>query len=490
MFVSIPINLINSQLKKNTFWSILDLGIYPAMMVIATPVFIQYLGFEQYGIWMMVSTINQFIYVLNFGLGNTTIKVISANRALGNQTLIATVVNKNWSQALLICMVSAILGGIVSFSGILEFWFHVPINLISTTHIVACFAFISAGIKFCELVLLSIFKGYERFDIAAQLSLLSRNTVVIMNVALVILGYSLSMVFFSTVIINLLNILLQVLILKKHFPVLRFIPHFRIHLGFSNKEQFWYWLQSVIGLLGFLSDKIAVGYLSDLKTLGIYSLASLIGNQIYNALTAIGTFLFPKVAYEQSLNKTTLHIYYNFRLYIAILGWTIIFILLLSGDVVFKLWLGPDKFENSIFYINMYLVYIAVMLLNIIPYQFINGSDQLFYNSLFEGILRTAHVIAMMVCFYFFDIKGLLWGLISSTFLILAFQYYYFHKKFFEIHSVFSGLTVVLPSLSFIPFIIGASIWLKIAGCIFFPVSFYLFYYKPSLKTVADKSNQ
>lgn len=489
MSVSILINLINSQLKKNTFWSILDLGIYPAMMVIATPVFIHYLGFEQYGIWMMVSTINQFIYVLNFGLGNTTIKIISGNRALGNESLIRTVVNKNWSQAILICMLSSILGGIVSFSGILEYWFHIPLTLVSSTRVVACFAFISSGIKFCELVLLSIFKGYERFDIAAQLSLLSRNSVVIINVVLVVLGYSLSIIFFSTVVINLLHIVLQVVILKKHFSILRFIPRFQIHLRFSNKEQFWYWLQSVIGLLGFLSDKIAVGYLSDLKTLGVYSLASLIGNQIYNALTAIGTFLFPKVAYEQSLNNATLHIYYNFRLYIAILGWAIIFILLLSGDLIFKLWLGPDKFASSILYINMYLVYIAVMLLNIIPYQFINGSDQLFYNSIFEGVLRTTHVIAMMICFYFFGVKGLLWGLIGSTFLILAIQYYYFHKKFFEIHSVLSGLTVVLPSLSFIPFIAGSSLWLKAAGCVFLPISFYFFYYKPSLTPIGDKSN-
>ena len=479
--------MITRQLKMNTIWSVLDLGIYPVMMILATPVFIKHLGYEQYGIWMMVSTINQFMYVLNFGLGDSTIKIISGNRAFQNTSLITQGINRNWSQALLIFLFAVILGIVISRSSFLEYWFHIPEHLIDSTRLVLILAFTSAGVKFCEMILLSILKGYERFDISAQLSLFSKNSVVLVSILLAAFGYPLYIIFLSTVLINVIHVLIQLIIIKKHFSFLNFMPRLSTNKVVASKDQFWYWLQSVIGLLGFLSDRIVVGYFTNLKILGLYSLASLIGSQIHNALTALGSFMFPKVAYEQSLNKDTLQLYHNSRFVINSAGWFIIFILLLSGDLVFKLWLGEEKFNNSIEYINLYLVYIAFLLLTIIPYQFINASNKPYYNSLFEAVLRTFHLVAMPLGFHFFGIIGLLWGLIISTGLIMIFQYYYFHKYFFNMHSLLNGLKVIVPSLCFIPFIIHCYLPIKIIAYVFLPISIYLFYYKPSFLKFGNK---
>jgi O-antigen/teichoic acid export membrane protein len=472
--------LITGQLKKNTIWSMLDLGIYPVMMILATPVFIKHLGYEQYGVWMMVSTINQFMYVLNFGLGDSTIKIISVNRAFENTSLIAAGINRNWSQALLISLISVILGIAVSWSGMIEYWFHIPEHLIDSTRLVLILAFISTGVKFCEMVLLSILKGYERFDISAQMSLVSKNTVVLASVFLALYGYPLYIIFSATVMINVANILAQLIVIKKRLPFLNFMPSSIKGKTIAGKDQFWYWLQSVIGLIGFLSDRIVVGYFTNLKILGLYSLASLIGSQIHNALTALGAFMFPKVAYEHSLKKDTLQMYYNSRFVINGSGWLIILVLTVSGDLIFKLWLGEEKFNHSIGYINLYLGYIAFLLLTIIPYQFINASHQPFYNSVFEGVLRTCHLIAMPLGFYWFGISGLLWGLICSTGLIMIVQYYFFHKHFFNIVSLPASLKVVVPSLCFIPFMLHDELWLKITACVFLALSIYLFYYKPT----------
>jgi O-antigen/teichoic acid export membrane protein len=457
------------------------------MMIVATPIFIKHLGYEQYGIWMMVSTINQFMYILNFGLGDSTIKLISANRAFPNTSLISEGINRNWSQALLICLISVIIGLAISKSGFVEYWFHIPEHLINSTRLLLPLAFTSTGVKLCEMILLSILKGYERFDISAQLSLFSKNSVVLVSILLVAYGYPLYVVFLSTVLINIIHILIQLVVIKKHFYFLNFIPHLITSKTIASKDQFWYWLQSVIGLLGFLSDRIVVGYFTNLKILGLYSLASLIGSQIHNALSSLGSFMFPKAAYDQSLNKDTLQLYHNSRFVINSAGWLIIFILLLSGDLIFKLWLGEEKFNNSIEYINLYLVYIAFLLLTIIPYQFINASHKPYYNSLFEGVLRTFHLIAMPLGFHFFGIIGLLWGLIISTGLIMMFQYYYFHKYFFNMSSLLNGIKVIVPSLCFIPLIIDCYLPLKIVAYIFMPISIYLFYYKPSFLKIGHK---
>lgn len=479
--------MITGQLKRNTIWSLLDLGIYPLMMIVATPVFIKHLGYEQYGVWMMVSTINQFMYVLNFGLGDSTIKTIASNRASGNAALIVPGVNRSWSQALGICLLSVILGMIISYSGAVEYWFHIPLHLIESTRLVLILAFASTGIKFCEMILLSILKGYERFDISARLSLVSKNSVVVTSIFLAASGYPLYIIFWSTVFINAFNILIQLLVIKKQFPFLNFVPRWTNTKTLVRKDQFWYWLQSVIGLLGFLSDRVVIGYFTNLKTLGLYSLASLIGSQIHNALTALGSFMFPKVAYEQSLQKDTLQLYYNSRFVINVLGWLIIMVLLVSGDLVFRLWLGEEKFAGSIAYIKQYLVYIAFLLLTIIPYQFINASHQPFYNSLFEGVLRTIHAVVMVLGVYYFGISGLLWGLICSTGSIMVFQYYYFHRQFFGIRSLASGIKVVAPCVAFIPFVLSCDLLFKMAGCVFLAFSIYWFYYKATSFKIGNR---
>lgn len=469
---------ISHQIKKNTLWSILDLGIYPVMMIIATPIFIKNLGYEQYGIWMLASTVNQFIFVLNFGLGDSTIKIISANRALNKDSLISSYINTNWSQAIIVCLLSSIFGCIISLTPLVEYWFHVPNHLQYIAKTVLFLAFTSAGIKFCEMVLLSVFKGYERFDTSSQLSLLSRNSVIIINIILVVLGYSLLEVFLSIVIVNVINVLIQLTTLSKKYPTLKFIPKLSLKLQFIDKDQFWYWLQSVIGLIGFLSDKLLVGYFTNLKTLGLYSIASLIGSQIHNALISFASFMFPKVAYEKSLNNNTIQLYYNSRFIINTTGWFLIILLLFSGDYIFNLWLGKVKFIESIDYIKLYLVYIACLISTIIPYQFINASDKLFYNTIFECLLRSAHLISMLIGFYFLKVEGLIIGLIISTVIIIFLQYYYFHKYIFRINSFSKSLTTILALLSFIPFILKLSFIFKIIGALFLLFTIYLFYYK------------
>ena len=147
----------------------------------------------------------------------------------------------------------------------------------------------------------------------------------------------------------------------------------REKLEFLNYN-FWYWLQSVVALLGFMADKLVVAYFTDVKTMGYYSIGSLIGTQIHNFFLAFGGFIFPRVSFKLAANASIEHLYFLSRAIVALLGWSIIGFLILFGDIIFKLWLGYDTFINSIYFIKLYLVFEAGMLLIIVPFYFINSS--------------------------------------------------------------------------------------------------------------------
>jgi O-antigen/teichoic acid export membrane protein len=470
-------SLSKQQFIKNSVWTFLELTLYPVLMIIATPVFIKKLGIEEYGLWMLVSTITLGINVLNIGVGDTNIRLISRYRANNNFDLIKKVFNYNFSLSLFLC-VSAFLVGFTfyKFNFISVFYKSSDYNAANTILLLACF---SSGIKFIEIAVLSVFKAFERFDINSKLVLVSKNSVMILNLVLVSLGYDLITIFTFSLLVNFFNIIVQLLVLHFYDKKIIEIPSlifFREKLDDLNYN-FWYWLQSVVALLGFLADKLVVAYFTDVKTLGYYSIASLIGTQIHNFFLAFGSFIFPRVSFKLAANKDIDRIYFISRSIVALLGWTLAGFLILFGDFIFELWLGNETFYNSIYFIKLYLVYEAGMLLIIVPFYFINGTQHIKLNSLFELIIRSTHFLSMLSGYYLAGVNGIVYGLICSTFVNIPFQYFYFHKKILQEPNSFQGILVILPVFFLLGLIIFPNVYFQLSLVACFLISCKVIYF-------------
>jgi len=473
-------SLSREQFIKNSVWTFLELALYPLLMIAVTPVFIEKLGIEQYGLWMLVSTITLGINVLNIGVGDTNIRLISKYRAEGNFGLIKRVFNYNFSLSLFLCL-SAILVGFVFYrSNFISIFYKTDdYDFANRVLLLACF---SSGIKFVEIALLSVFKAFERFDINSKLVLLSKNSTMVANLVLVLLNYDLITIFSISVVINLINVLLQFFVLYFYerriigFPNLVF---FRERLDELNYN-FWYWLQSAVALLGFLADKLVVAYFTDVKTLGYYSIASLIGSQIHNFFLSFGSFIFPRVSFKLAENKDVARIYYVSRSIIALLGWMLIGFLIVCGDFIFKLWLGQETFTNSIYFIKLYLVFESGMLLIIVPFYFINGTSYIRLNSLFELVIRSTHFLAMLAGFYVAGVNGIIYGLIVSTVVNIPFQYFTFHKKVMPGINPFQYLWVIIPVFFLLGLIISGNVFFQLSLILCLVVSCKLIYLDPA----------
>lgn len=459
-------SLTREQFFKNSAWTFAELTLYPVLVIIATPVFIARLGIEQYGLWMLVSTITLGINVLNIGVGDTTIRLISQYRAEDRPDKIKNVFRHNFSLALFLCFIALIAGALFyTFDFISLFYKTTDYTFASSILFMAC---LSAGVKFVEISVLSVFKAFERFDLNSKLTLLSKNSVVIMSLLMVMMGKGLITVFLITIGINICNIVLQLLVLNSFnkniisWPAFVFFKKTTENVNYN----FWYWLQSSIALLGFLTDKLAVAWFTDMQTLGYYSIASMIATNIHNFFLSFGAFIFPRVSYKLANKRDLAPLYFVSRSLIALPGWVIISLLIFGGDFIFKLWLGETTFLNSIYFIKLYLVFEAGMLLIVVPFYFINGTRQIKLNSLFEGVIRTSHFCSMLLGYYLIGVNGIIYGLILSTFLNIPFQYYFFHKKVIKTVNSFQFLMVILPVM----FLLA----ITISGNLIFQVSLFL----------------
>ncbi len=473
-------SLTKEQFIKNSIWTFLELSLYPILMIVATPVFIKKLGIEQYGLWMLVSTITLGINVLNIGLGDTNIRLISRFRAENNFAGIKRVFNYNFSLALFLCAVAVVLGLLFyNFNFIAIFYTSADYHFASTILLLAC---VCSGIKFIEISILSVFKAFERFDLNSKMVMISKNSILALNLILVLLNYDLIQIFTFSIVLSSLNVLIQLRLLHQFnkqivgIPALIFLKE---KLDFTNYN-FWYWLQSVVALLGFLADKLLVAYFTDVKTLGYYSIASLIGTQIHNFFLAYGSFIFPRVSFKLAAKKEVARIYFMSRALVASLGWGLISFLLVFGDFIFKLWLGPETFMHCIFFIKLYLVYEAGMLLIIVPFYFINGTPVIKLNSLFEMLIRSTHFIAMCIGFYLAGINGIVYGLIASTFVNIPFQYYMFHKKIITTLNGTQFLQVILPVVFMLGLVIFDNVIFQVSLLLAMIISCKLIYFDPA----------
>lgn len=439
--------LTKEQFVKNSGWTLAELSLFPVLVIIATPVFISKLGIEQYGLWVLVVTVTQIVNILNIGIGDTVIRLIAQYRAEQNDLLISKVFRYSFSLSLFLFFISVLVGAILSSVNFISLFYQTNNYSFANTILFISTAF--WGIKFIEIAILSFFKAFERFDLNSKLSLISKNSVIVANLIMISMGYDLITTLFVALMISFLNIFIQLIVLHKFRKNTLVLPNFDFIKERSEymSYNFWYWLQSSIALIGFLTDKLAVAWLTDIKTLGYYYIGSMIAANIHNFFLAFGSFVFPRVSFKLASKTDLTPLYMLSRALIALPGWLLIGFLIVGGDFIFKFWLGNETYLQSIYFIKLYLVFEAGMLLIIVPFHFVNGTSKLKLNSIFEAIIRTSHFVAMLIGYYFGGVNGIVYGLIISTMLNIPFQYYYFHQKIITGMAKLDFLFVIIPVL-------------------------------------------
>jgi O-antigen/teichoic acid export membrane protein len=234
---------------------------------------------------------------------------------------------------------------------------------------------------------------------------------------------------------------------------------------------------------GFLFDKLLLSYLTDLRTMAYYSVAAMIGTQIHNVLVSLGIIIFPKVSARQEQKQDLMPIYRISRFALAAVGWAAVLFLFLSSDWLINWWLGAETYENAKPFILLYLAYEAVLIITIVPYQMINGSEAVRYNSWYEILHRSMQILFILILGKMMGSQGIIWGLIVGTSIALPYQYFVLYKKVLK-----SGLIewppLFIAAGSMVLFILSHELMFRLVGITAFFLSFFLFYGIPAAKTL------
>ena len=93
---------IGSRNIKNTIWNILEVTLSPLLFFISIPLFLNYLGEEHFGVWMLLNAIILVMQAFNLGLNIATYKHISEAIKQRDWTLASHSLNTNISLTILL----------------------------------------------------------------------------------------------------------------------------------------------------------------------------------------------------------------------------------------------------------------------------------------------------------------------------------------------------------------------------------------------------
>lgn len=473
--------ILRSQNFRNSFWNLFGTASYPFLVVVTTPFFIKKLGVDQYGIWVLINSITQLMSVLNLGLGDANIKFISRNRALQDYEEIRHTVVSTFSVSLIIFLFSLSIGILTAYLIQAFNLFNIPDYSKTIAMDSVRIAFLLFGLKFIEVVLLSIFQGFERYDYSSFFSFMGRTVTLVVNVIFVYYGATLPIIFASSCVLQFVTIVVEMMYIKRKYVYISFIPAFnQLHLKKIFNFSLWTWLQSAMAIATTQFDKFIVVYFSGLETLSYYSLGSTLQTQIHLLFVSVASWLFPTVSKKNAKNEPLQDLYNNAQTALLTFGFLSIIFFLCFEKIIVTVWLGPEIYAKSIVYIRLFLYYNLFLLLNVVPYFFLNGTDHVKYNTLSEFITKALNIAGMIFLFSLIGAKGLVWGLIFSMMIATPIKIgmtklYALREKntFLSIESISCNICLILA------FEI-TSIYFKTVLIIIFLVLYYVLYLQKS----------
>src|SRR5262249_25861655 len=277
-------------------YSIAEYTAQPISMVVAAPYLVHKLGLDQYGIWMLVSTVLGSVGILSTGFGDATIKYVSTYRGQNNSDGITRTIRATLT-------INAGLGGL--FGAVV--WVAAPFSVEHLFRIEPAFqaasiqalriASIILLVRSVESVFVSTLRAFERYGPPVKLNVFLRLVVVISAVTLAALGRGVVAIMYATLFWSALIVILQALAARQVFALLNPFPTFGSE---ALAEVFSFgcfsWVQALAAVAFTYGDRLLVAAMLGTAPVAIYVLCVQVTQPIHGLTAAAFNFIFPHIS--------------------------------------------------------------------------------------------------------------------------------------------------------------------------------------------------
>lgn len=331
--------------------------------LLLTPLYLNYLGIEMYGLYQMVYSVANYILILDFGISTTMVRYIATYHAKDDYES-----EKNFSGhclgivAVIIAVIAVI--GVTINSQLLKIYPSIAEGEAGIAHTIFTIMVVTIAVTILEHFFQGVIMAYEHFSVVKLISLLKITLKICLTVGMLVIGLDVVSIVLADLIVSALSVLLMAVY---SFRIIKFkikLSHFDKALILSMFSfMFAIFLQSVVSYVNNIVDKTILGVMTTKTDVAIYSVG-LTFITLFNSLpSAISGVFLPQatklVSHDADRETLTRFVSrpgrYQFILCGAIIAGFILF-----GKEFIALWVGSST-------IRAWDIALIIMIPNMIP---------------------------------------------------------------------------------------------------------------------------
>jgi O-antigen/teichoic acid export membrane protein len=380
--------MINKSIFTSIFsnWTFLVLTV--AIAFIVSPIMVNKLGVNTYGIWVLMVSISGYFTVLDFGINTALVRFISKYVALKDFTK----ANEVYSSALALFSIA----GAIAIISIVIFSlnFSELFNIKEFNNRYLSIVFIVIGIDLAINLVFGVFsgvlRGLQKFH---ELNVISIVISLLKNMALVYLlynDYSILSIAILQIFMSLLKYYLMYLLINKKHTFIQFEKSLVTKVTFKKLYDYsiYSFLIAVAMKIIFYTDSLIIGLLINIGAVTYYSIPVMIVENLEKFIWAAIAVLIPVISSHEALMNTESNktLYVTGSKYIFMLTGPVLIVLLIAGDEFIGLWMGAEYIKDS------------GQVLKILLVGYIFSLTQLMAHGILKGISKHK-ILAYILCF-------------------------------------------------------------------------------------------
>jgi O-antigen/teichoic acid export membrane protein len=319
---------------------------YPLLMLTATPLFLRYLGSEQYGQWMLLVTLGNLGGLAGLGMGAATTKDVSAALGRGDTSFAVLAVRVS---SLIALACSAAAGLLLAICWML--WGASHFARMGSPAELQPLVLMAAGLLAFEQldsVYTGALRGLERFDVSARVEMMARFAIVIAALGTAAVSRRLEWVLAVYLTLTFMRAAAKAHACARLMGGVALWPTWertmaRHVLSFGQ----WSWLQSLGSALFSVVDRLIIGSVLGADALAHFSVCLQLAQQVQALPAAASSFLFPMFSRKLQSGQPTHGQVLKLTLLLGTFGAAIALPLVLFGHELLGLWVGLSIADSS-----------------------------------------------------------------------------------------------------------------------------------------------
>lgn len=272
--------------------------------VLLTPIFLQHLGAEAFGVWSLAVSMIGYLELLEFGFGVATTKLIAEDAGIRPESVIRTF-NTSFFTLIVMGLVALVLGAVVAIFA--PSWFDVPAELRTEAAGAIAVLTIAMAVSIPGDSFGGALAGHQRYDLLS-----ASNTVLVVltglaSAAVVVLDGGLVHLAITTTLISTSMHCVRWRLLRRLIPELRIRPSLvdRGRIRVTAWLSGWFLLRDLAFTVNFRLDLVVVTLLLGVRQAAFYVVGAKLAKLAFGGLGPVAQVLSPHASALHRNRETT-----------------------------------------------------------------------------------------------------------------------------------------------------------------------------------------